>query len=66
MSSFKKGDLIKSPKIESEYLTSHKRYEIKKVFSDGSFVILDDNGKKLYCQPMNDGHLDGSDWILKD
>lgn len=65
MSVLVKGDFVKTPKIESDYLTSDKSYEIKKVFSDKSFVILDDNGKKLYCQPINDGHLNGVDWILK-
>jgi len=65
MSFLKKGDFILSPQVETDYLTSDKRYEIIKVFSDDSFVILDDNGKKLYCQLQNDGHLNGSDWILE-
>lgn len=58
------GDFVKTPQVESDYLTSHKSYEIKNVFSDGSFVILDDNGKKLYCQPKKDGHLNEADWIF--
>lgn len=65
MKKLNKGGFVKSPQVVSDYLTSHKDYEIKKAFSDETFVILDDNGKKLYCQPLNDGHLNGSDWIIK-
>lgn len=65
MSFAKAGDFVLSPQVVSDYLTSHKRYEITKVFSDDSFVILDDNGKKLYCLPQKDGHLNGLDWILE-
>ena len=65
MSFIKVGDFALSPQVVSDYLTSHKRYEIIKVFSDDSFVILDDNEKKLYCQIKNDGHLNGSNWILE-
>lgn len=61
----KKGDLVITPVMESDYLTSKKEYEIVKIFSDNSFVIIDDNGKKLYCKPLKDGHLNGLDWDFK-
>lgn len=60
----RKGKSVKSPKIESEYLTSDKLYEVKKVFVDGTFLIKDDNGNNLFCKTSECGHLDGLDWIL--
>jgi len=62
----KKGDSVKTPEIESEYLTPNKLYTVKKVFVDGSFLIKDDDGKNLFCRVLECGHLDGQDWILND
>lgn len=65
MSSFKKGDTIIAPQVDNEYLTSGKEYTIEKVFVDDSFIIRDDNKKKLNCKPTQDGHLNGLDWEFK-
>lgn len=62
----KKGDIVQCPSVKSEYLTSHKEYVITKVNNEvGSFVILDDNGQKLYCVAIECGHLNGKNWIFK-
>jgi hypothetical protein len=63
-SEIRKGESVKSPKTESEYLTSNKLYVVKKVFIDGRFLIKDDSGKNIFCQVLKCGHLDGLDWIL--
>ena len=60
----KKGESVKTPEIESEYLTPNKLYTVKKVFVDGAFLIKDDEGKNLFCRVLECGHLDGQDWIL--
>jgi hypothetical protein len=60
----RKGESVKSPKVECEYLTSDKPYVVKKVFIDGRFLIKDDSGKNIFCQVLKCGHLDGLDWIL--
>lgn len=65
MNSPQKGDVIIAPKVASDYLTSGKEYTIEKVFVDDSFIIRDDNKKKLNCRLVSDGHLDGLDWNLK-
>lgn len=60
----RKGESVKAPKIESEYLTSDKLYLVKKVFIDGRFLIKDDTGENIFCQVSGCGHIDGLDWIL--
>jgi len=60
----RKGNSVKTPKIESEYLTSDKEYVIEKVFIDGAFLITDDTGQKLFCKLLECGHLDGKNWNL--
>jgi hypothetical protein len=60
----KKGESVKSPKVECEYLTSDKTYVVKKVFIDGRFLIKDDAGENIFCQVLECGHLDGLDWIV--
>jgi hypothetical protein len=65
MSSLKKGDVIIAPQVDNEYLTSGKEYTIEKVFVDDSFIIRDDNKKKLNCRLTQDGHLNGLDWEFK-
>jgi hypothetical protein len=60
-----KGDLIIAPQVENNYLTSGKEYRIEKVFIDDSFIIRDDNKKKLNCRLLSDGHLNGLDWEFK-
>lgn len=60
----RKGESVKTPNIESEYLTSDLEYLVKKVFIDGAFLIKDDNGKNLFCKKTDCGHLNGMNWIL--
>lgn len=60
----RKGESVKAPKIESEYLTADKLYLVKKVFIDGKFLIKDDTGENIFCKVSDCGHLDGMDWII--
>lgn len=61
-----KGSIAICPTTECEYLTSHKEYIITKANSDGTFVILDDNGKQLFCKTIECGHLNnGKSWTFK-
>ena len=60
----KKGESVKSPKIDCEYLTSEREYVVKKVFVDGTFLIKDDTGENIFCKVSDCGHLNGMNWIL--
>ena len=60
----RKGESVKTPKVECEYLTSDKTYVVKKVFIDGRFLIKDDTGENIFCQVSECGHLGGLDWII--
>jgi hypothetical protein len=64
MSNPQKGDFVKAPQIESEYLTSFKEYRVLASNDQGSFIILDDNHDITHCQLLQDKHLDEKDWTL--
>lgn len=60
----RKGESVKTPKTDCEYLTSNQEYVVKKVFIDGTFLIKDDTGENIFCKVTDCGHLNGMNWIL--
>lgn len=60
----RKGESVKTPTVDCEYLTSDRLYVVKKVFIDGTFLIKDDAGENIFCKVSECGHLDGLNWIL--
>lgn len=60
----RKGESVKAPATNCEYLTFDKIYAIKKVFVDGNFLIKDDTGKNIFCKATGCGHLNGMNWVL--
>ena len=54
------------PKGCPPYLTAGKKYEIiTKVISDNSFIVVSNNGNKLFCTKKYCAHLGGKNWILR-
>ena len=65
MKNLKVGDVVIAPEGCRSYLTAGKNYPISGIIKNNIFVVIDDEGDRIYTGLTNSGHLNGQDCVVK-